>query len=1187
MPSISLSLILALLPASWIAYSGFCLLRNYQIARKIGVPLVVIPISHENPLWMVVDKKFVIPLFERFPFGTGSFTRYNWRGWEFADKSKSHVELGDVFVVVTPDASTFLGLLRFLVGFLNGFGDRGRQLTVAEMVNIFGPNLSTTDGQQWQRHRKITATCFNEQNNELVWSESFRQAQDMLRYWSSKESISSIADDTRTLSLHVLSAAGFGRSFPFQGKAEASSESVSTSYKDSLQTILDNCILLMILGQKFIAKPWLPDKLRKLHLATITFKKYMTDVYEEEKKSIAEEKPGATNLMTSLIRASAESTSPENTSDLQGGLTESEIYGNVFVFNFAGHDTTAHTLAFAIVLLAAHPSVQDWVSEELRHVLSEQKPEDRVYQRTFPRLKRCLAVLYETLRLYSPVPIAKYTGKEARELRVGESSMVIPANTMVIPSHVAVHTHPRYWGQDAMEWCPSRWIEGAAEAHQRLIDRLDAEVLTTAHKGSFVAWSEGIRNCPGKKFSQVEFVATMAALFRDWRVDPIVEAGENDVGVARKRVMETVEKDTGLFPLPKAWSERQFKVTQADPSHPGAKLVRVKSAISEPPSAGLYALKASWPEGYGSICHQRQIPSATPVCEGFRKMESAAHDPSTGYLYGWRLAIVIVSLFCGAFLIALDTNVLTVANPKISSDFHSLQDLAWYGSAYLLTLTAFQPVFGSFCKYFNTSVVYRTSILVFEGISAQNPTKHEALLILFSVGSVLCATASSSHAFIVGRTVAGLGAAGVLQGTLSTISHVVELEKRPLYMSIVISVFVIAVCGGPPLGGVLTQRTTWRWCFWINLPIGALVLILVTIFIRVREAESENRNLPVGQKLRRMDPIGGVLFVGAICCLIFALQWGGQSKPCNSPTVIGLLLGFFALTGVFGYWQWQRKDRALIPLRVLRKRSIWTGAMVLLFLGASSDLNGFFLPFYFQAVQGVGPSASGVKVIPLLLSQIVAVVAAGAVVKTWGHYPLCMPPSLKEQQVPYMLLGECICIAGTALLSRLQPTTPTVTWASYLVVAGLGMGMAQQLPYTAVQVTLRAAVSAIAIAIGQTITINTIQKEALKQVPGISVNAILTEGAANLGRVAAGSAEALHGLRQVWSIAIDRTMLLSVSLVAASVPFTLAMEWVNATEIARQRKEAASVVEERRRTIEDDDEKAGKTTAVVVASSSS
>ena len=96
-------LLFGLLPAAaWVLYSWYCLLLNYLTARKIGVPLIIIPISHENPLWMVVDKKIFMPLFERFPFGPGNFTRYNWRGWEFEDKNRSHLEMGDVFFIVTP-----------------------------------------------------------------------------------------------------------------------------------------------------------------------------------------------------------------------------------------------------------------------------------------------------------------------------------------------------------------------------------------------------------------------------------------------------------------------------------------------------------------------------------------------------------------------------------------------------------------------------------------------------------------------------------------------------------------------------------------------------------------------------------------------------------------------------------------------------------------------------------------------------------------------------------------------------------------------------------------------------------------------------------------------------------------------------------------------------------------------------
>ncbi|MCJ1321008.1 hypothetical protein MMC15_006350 [Xylographa vitiligo] len=216
--------------------------------------------------------------------------------------------------------------------------------------------------------------------------------------------------------------------------------------------ILDNFILLIVLGSEFISKTRLPRKICKLHLATVIFKQYMTEVYEEESSPIAKGEAGSGNLVTSLISAFAEQTKLTKKNTLspghdQGGLIESVIYDNLFLFNFACHDITVHTLAFAVVILASQPLVRDWVSEELRHVLGNQKTDAGDYSTKYPLLKRCLVVL-------------------------------------------------------------------------------------------------GIRNCPGKKSSQVEFVATLASLFRDWRVDPVPEWLQ-DMDMARKRVMRMAEEDTG------------------------------------------------------------------------------------------------------------------------------------------------------------------------------------------------------------------------------------------------------------------------------------------------------------------------------------------------------------------------------------------------------------------------------------------------------------------------------------------------------------------------------------------------------------------------------------------------------------------------------------------------------------------
>ncbi|TPR06112.1 putative integral membrane protein [Aspergillus niger] len=412
--------------------------------------------------------------------------------------------------------------------------------------------------------------------------------------------------------------------------------------------------------------------------------------------------------------------------------------------------------------------------------------------------------------------------------------------------------------------------------------------------------------------------------------------------------------------------------------------------------------------------------------------------------------------------------------------------------------------------------------------------------------------------FIVGRAVAGLGAAGVLQGALSIIGQVVQLEKRPLYMGIVISVFVITVCVGPPLGGAFTQHATWRWCFWINLPFGAVVLGGLTLFLRIKGQATKDRQLPLRAKLGSMDFLGCALFLAAVCCLLLALQWGGQTKPWSSSTVIGLLVGSAALALVFIFIQWKRQERALITLRVFCRRSVFTSAMVLFFLGGSTYLDTYFLPFYFEAVHGISPVSSGVNFIPLMLTEMVALVIIGAVVKQWGHY------------VPYILAGDLICIVGTALLTQLHPHTRTVQWAAYLVVTGLGLGLAMQLPYTAIQVTLSAedlamgnAIAvlfyqlggAISIAMGQTVVLSTLTEKLNGQIPGLTSKDVFEAGAANLKALAPTAAD-LAFLCDIWNEGISRTMILSVALVAAAVPFTLGMEWLDAKQVARDRQAA-------------------------------
>lgn len=252
----------------------------------------------------------------------------------------------------------------------------------------------------------------------LVWVESLRQATQMLQWWKSDhpEGVRSMAKNIKALTLHVLSSAGFGKSYPFRDSIVAADKSKYMDYRQALFLILENTMLILIFGPKFLARLSRPKKLAQIGQATVAFKRYMTEILEEEKLLILQGKSGKKNLMTSLIRASIEKmqTVParEKTNDdslighHRDGLTETEIYGNMFVFSFAGHDTTAHSLAFAITLLVANPEVQDWITEELQHYLRDESSSNWKYEDVFPHLKRCLAVLVGIL--FSRFPILSW-----------------------------------------------------------------------------------------------------------------------------------------------------------------------------------------------------------------------------------------------------------------------------------------------------------------------------------------------------------------------------------------------------------------------------------------------------------------------------------------------------------------------------------------------------------------------------------------------------------------------------------------------------------------------------------------------------------------------------------------------------------------------------------------------------------
>lgn len=242
-------------------------------------------------------------------------------------------------------------------------------------------------GADWQRQRKCTAASFNEQSNALVWSESLRQGDQLLKYWKSDDVSlpSTMAQDTRTLTLDVLVHVAFGMSFDFRGAREKQPNAGHLSYRDALAMILQNMIVILALGPETLKYVSFIPGLGRLSEATNQFSRYLSEMFDEHSKTVQAQSRG--NLISSLVRASVKDKI----------ISREEVIGNLFVFNFAGHDTTSYTFTFNFMLLALHPEVQDWIYDEINHVVRpDEKTADVDYNR-FPRLVRTLAVLVRLL----------------------------------------------------------------------------------------------------------------------------------------------------------------------------------------------------------------------------------------------------------------------------------------------------------------------------------------------------------------------------------------------------------------------------------------------------------------------------------------------------------------------------------------------------------------------------------------------------------------------------------------------------------------------------------------------------------------------------------------------------------------------------------------------------------------------
>lgn len=402
----------------------------------------------------------------------------------------------------------------------------------------------------------------------------------MLASWKPQTSVSSTRVDLQSLSLNVLCYAAFGVKSDFAAKrnaalAEESIEPTELGYPEALHYILKSLLNLMVLPmiEKLGVPPsWLGSSLKKMWAIREQFKARMVQMIAHERTQYEAGDTDRHNLISTLIRAdiaakketSSTSTSADHTdqkpdplSVRSKGLTEAEIFGNLFVYSLAGHDTTASTLAFAIIRLALHPHMQDWLATEIDTALQSlsRTPSAPVpslstiqssYTTLFPLLPRCLAVMHETLRHHGPVPnnprTTLPTAPSTRLLvKDGGPPHFLPAGTMVVANFAAVHANPNTWGEDVDDFKPERFIV-TVEDEENGGSREKCKDFNGPGTRGFVAWNRGPRTCPGRKFSQVEFVAVLCVLLaRGGRVEFVGAEGEEGGGGGRERAEAEAE----------------------------------------------------------------------------------------------------------------------------------------------------------------------------------------------------------------------------------------------------------------------------------------------------------------------------------------------------------------------------------------------------------------------------------------------------------------------------------------------------------------------------------------------------------------------------------------------------------------------------------------------------------------------
>ncbi|MBY8877816.1 MDR family MFS transporter [Actinacidiphila acidipaludis] len=372
--------------------------------------------------------------------------------------------------------------------------------------------------------------------------------------------------------------------------------------------------------------------------------------------------------------------------------------------------------------------------------------------------------------------------------------------------------------------------------------------------------------------------------------------------------------------------------------------------------------------------------------------------------------IAIGALALGLLLAALDQTIVSTALPTIVSELGGIDHLSWVVTAYLLASTAATPLWGKLGDMYGRKRLY------------------QAVIVLFLIGSVLCGIAQNMGELIAFRALQGLGGGGLIVLSMAIVGDIVPPRERGRYQGVFGAVFGAASVLGPLLGGVFTEQLSWRWVFYINLPIGVIALAVIAAVLHIPARRTEHR----------IDYVGMAIVAAAATCLVLVTSLGGTTWAWSSPGIIGLAVAGVLLIALFVRIE-RRAEEPVLPPGLFRNRTFVLCSVISFVIGFAMFGAMTFLPTFLQVVHGYSPTLSGVHMIPMVIGMLVSSTGSGQIVSRTGHYRI------------FPILGTAVTAVGLVLLHQLGPSTSTWVMSLYFLIFGLGLGLVMQVLVLAVQ----------------------------------------------------------------------------------------------------------------------------------------